>query len=142
MGRLHPEIGGLVILRLREDALREEILPRLVERHLGVGGVDGDTGRLQNPLIHYNYDSPDQFHAKQRKYNGYDAGILKEQGVRPKFYTPYNQAVRHFWWRFVTLAGYRDGLHGLRLSAYLAYYEWLKYRRLADLWRAPEAPGS
>jgi hypothetical protein len=91
---------------------------------------------LQNPLIHYNYDTPAQFHAKQRRYTSYDAGILNEQGVRPKIFTPYSQAVRHFWWRLVTLAGYRDGLHGLRLSAYLAYYEWLKYRRLVELQRA------
>lgn len=107
-----------------------------------VAVVDGEVGYLQSPLIHYNYDSPAQFHAKQRRYTDYDAGILKEQGVRPKFYTPYRQAVRQLWWRFVTLAGYRDGLHGLRLSAYLAYYEFLKYRRLAQLWRAPEAAGA
>jgi hypothetical protein len=104
-----------------------------------VARVDGEVGHLQNPLIHYNYDTPEQFHAKQRKYTDYDAGILKKQGVWPRAYTPYSQAVRQFWWRFVTLAGYRDGLHGLRLSAYLAYYEWLKYRRLAQLQRAAEA---
>lgn len=104
-----------------------------------VAVVDGAIGHLQNALIHYNYDTPDQFHAKQRKYTEYDAGILKEQGIQPKPYTPYTQALRHFWWRFATLKGYRDGLHGLRLSVYLAYYEWLKYRRLAELLSAPES---
>ncbi|MGD2076964.1 MAG: glycosyltransferase family 2 protein [Chloroflexota bacterium] len=100
--------------------------------------VDGEVGYLQNPLVHYNYDTPEQFHAKQRKYTDYDAGILKHQGIKPKFYTPYTQALRQFWWRFTTLGGYHDGLHGLRLSAYLAYYEWLKYRRLAALSRATQ----
>jgi glycosyltransferase involved in cell wall biosynthesis len=101
-----------------------------------IADVDGDIGYLQNPLVHFNYEDPAHFHAKQRKYNDYDAGILKQQGVKPKVYTPYSQAVRQFWWRFGTLKGYRDGAHGLRLSLYLAYYEWLKYRRLAALWRA------
>jgi glycosyltransferase involved in cell wall biosynthesis len=101
-----------------------------------IAEVDGEIGYLQNPLIHFNYEDPAHFHAKQRKYNDYDAGILKQQGIKPKPYTPYSQALRQFRWRFVTLKGYRDGAHGLRLSIYLAYYEWLKYRRLAALWRA------
>lgn len=97
--------------------------------------VDGDIGYLKNPLVHYNYDDQAHFHAKQRNYTEYDAIILKQEGVRPKAYTPYSQALRQFWWRFATLKGARDGIHGLRLSLYLAYYEWLKYRKLADLWR-------
>ncbi len=28
-----------------------------------------------------------------------------------------------------------DGRHGLHLSLYMAYYEWVKYRKLAALWR-------
>jgi hypothetical protein len=45
------------------------------------------------------------------------------------------QPWRQFWWRFVTLRGYRDGLHGLRLSALLAWYEFRKYLLLRSLWR-------
>jgi glycosyltransferase involved in cell wall biosynthesis len=100
-----------------------------------VAVVDGEIGYLRNTLVHYNYDDPAHFHAKQQKYTGYDAAILKQKGLRPKAYTPYTQALRQFWWRFGTLEGYRDGPHGFRLSLYLAYYEWLKYRRLAALWR-------
>jgi glycosyltransferase involved in cell wall biosynthesis len=96
--------------------------------------ADGPQGYLQNPLIHYNYDDLPDFIARQEKYTNIDAGILLEQGVRPRFYTPYSQAARHFWWRFVTLRGARDGLHGLRLSLLMAYYEAVKYRRLARLW--------
>ncbi len=98
--------------------------------------VDGLEGYLQNPLIHYNYDDLADFVARQEKYTDIDAGILFQQGVRPRFYTPYTQAARHFWWRFVTLQGVRDGPHGLRLSLLMAYYEAVKYRRLARLWGA------
>jgi glycosyltransferase involved in cell wall biosynthesis len=99
-----------------------------------LGEVDGAIGHLENPLIHYNYRDPAHFHAKQRFYVEHDAAILKESGVRPKPRNYVLQPLRHFWWRLVTLKGYRDGLHGLRLSLYMAYYEWRKYRRLADLW--------
>jgi len=100
--------------------------------------LDGPEGTLEHPLIHYNYDRPAQFHAKQRRYVAYDARILFEQGVRPKLYTPFTQAVRHFRWRYLTLGGWRDGWHGLRLSALMAWYEYRKYRLLQCLWRHDE----
>lgn len=105
-----------------------------------LGEVDGTVGNLQNPLIHYNYRDQAHFHAKQRFYVEHDAGILMDQGIRPKPRNYVLQPLRQFWWRFVTLKGYRDGLHGLRLSLYMAYYEWRKYRRLAERWRGNEAP--
>ncbi len=104
-----------------------------------LGAVDGVIGDLQFPLIHYNYRDPAHFHAKQQFYVEHDAGILKDQGIRPKPRNYVLQPLRQFWWRFVTLKGYRDGLHGLRLSLYMAYYEWRKYRRLGDLWRGDKA---
>lgn len=99
--------------------------------------VDGAVGHLHNPLIHYNYRDPAHFHDKQRGYTAYDAGILREQGVRPKWFTPWTQPLRHFWWRFMTLQGYRDGLHGLRLSIYMAYYEGVKYRLVSQSGAVP-----
>lgn len=97
--------------------------------------LDGDEGTLRQHFIHYNYDMPEQFVHKQRRYTAYDARILYEQGVRPKPQNYILQPWRQFWWRFVTLAGYRDGLHGLRLSLLMAWYEFRKYILLRDLWR-------
>lgn len=103
-----------------------------------IGEVDGVIGYLKNPLIHLNYRDFEQFKQKQRFYVKTDARILKDEGVRPRPHNYILQPWRQFWWRFVTLGGYRDGLHGLRLSAAMAYYEWRKYRRLAELWAKPE----
>ncbi|HET91450.1 MAG TPA: glycosyltransferase family 2 protein [Chloroflexi bacterium] len=100
-----------------------------------VAVADGPEGRLVHPLIHYNYDDVADFVSRQNRYTDFDADILFQERVRPQFYTPYAQAVRHFWWRYVTLRGARDGLHGLRLSLLMAYYEAVKYRKLARLWR-------
>ena len=95
-----------------------------------IAQVEGEIGYLTQPLIHHNYRDPAHFHAKQRPYTQYEASILRQQGTRPKIYTPYSQPLRHFYWRFVALKGFRDGLHGLRLSLYMAYYEWKKYQWL------------
>lgn len=97
-----------------------------------VADVEGEIGTLENALVHYNYRDIAHFHDVQRRYTRYEASILQEQGVNPKLYTPYTQPLRHFWWRFFKLKGYRDGLHGLRLSGYMAYYEWIKYRLLRE----------
>lgn len=104
--------------------------------------VDGQIGYLTNPLVHLNYIDPDHFHEKQRFYTDYDATVLKEMGIRPKPYTYLTQAIRHFLWRYVTLKGYRDGIHGLRLCLYMSYYEWLKYRKLNELWQKESANGA
>ncbi|NJN54016.1 MAG: glycosyltransferase family 2 protein [Anaerolineae bacterium] len=100
--------------------------------------VDGETSHLQNPLIHYNYHDHAQFHATQQRYTTYDASILKADGVQPKPRNFILQPLRHFYWRYITLRGVGDGRHGLRLSLYMAYYEWVKYRKLAALWRGQQ----
>lgn len=97
--------------------------------------VDGAIGYLQQPLTHYNYENTAHFHAKQRAYSSYDARILYDKGVKPKPHNFVLQPLRQFIWRYGTLSGYKDGLHGLRLSLYMTYYEWVKYRKLAWFWR-------
>jgi glycosyltransferase involved in cell wall biosynthesis len=97
--------------------------------------VDGEIGYLENVLIHYNYRDVAHFQHKQRAYSTYDAKILKQDGVRPRLHNFILQPLRQFYWRYVTLDGYKDGLHGLRLSLYMMYYEWVKYRKLAWFWR-------
>jgi glycosyltransferase involved in cell wall biosynthesis len=96
--------------------------------------LDGEAGYLSAPLIHYNYRSFGQFREKQQRYVAFDARILHEQGIEPRAHRFITQPLRQFYWRFVTLRGYRDGLHGLRLSLLMAWYELQKYvclRRIA-----------
>jgi (heptosyl)LPS beta-1,4-glucosyltransferase len=97
--------------------------------------LDGKEGYLKNAMLHYNYRDLAHFVAKQRKYAGIDAAILYKQGVRPRPHHFVLQPLRQFRWRFFTLQGYRDGLHGLWLSLLMSWYEWLKYRKLAAYWR-------
>jgi glycosyltransferase involved in cell wall biosynthesis len=84
--------------------------------------LDGASGHLQHPLLHYNYDTWAQFHAKQRRYATYEAHILRKRGIRPRPHNFILQPLREFRRRYLTLQGYRDGLHGLKLCLLLAYY--------------------
>ena len=89
-------------------------------------------GQLREPFIHLNYDHPAEFVTKQKDYAGYDAGRLLAEGIRAKPHHFVLQPLRQFYWRWITLQGWRDGLHGLRLSLLMAYFELEKYRQL---WR-------
>lgn len=95
----------------------------------------GEEGTIRHPLLHYNYRDLDQFKVKQEQYARFDAQSLYSQGVKPKPHSLVLQPLRQFYWRFVTLRGYRDRWHGLRLSLLMAWYEYRKYQALANLWQ-------
>ena len=97
--------------------------------------LDGKAGYLTSPMLHYNYETLRQFVAKQRRYLAYDVSILLESGAQPRRHTPYTQALRHFWWRFVILKGWKDIFWGLLLSLLMSYYELLKYERVRKIRR-------
>jgi len=84
--------------------------------------LDGEEGRLSEPLIHYNYADWPQFHSKQRVYARYEARILAERGTRARPHNLILQPVRELRRRFFKLQGWRDGIHGLRMALLLAWY--------------------
>ncbi len=103
--------------------------------------LKGADGHLTQPLIHFNYENIAQFHAKQRAREVFEATTLHRQGVQLRPHRLVLQPIRHFWWRFVTLEGYRDGWHGFRLCLLLAYYfGWRNYVRLWQLRRSGQLP--
>ncbi|MCY4062907.1 MAG: glycosyltransferase family 2 protein [Chloroflexi bacterium] len=95
----------------------------------------GEEGTIRHPLVHYNYKDLEQFKDKQENYARYDAQSLYAQGVRPKQHSLVLQPLRQFYWRFVTLGGYRDRWHGFRLSLLMAWFEYRKYQTLAAMWQ-------
>jgi (heptosyl)LPS beta-1,4-glucosyltransferase len=103
--------------------------------------LEGTDAYLTQPMIHYNYESVAQFHAKQKAREVFEATTLHRQGVRLRPHTLLLRPLRDFWWRYVTLQGYQDGWHGLRLCMLLAYYfGWRNYVRLWQMRRSGELP--
>jgi (heptosyl)LPS beta-1,4-glucosyltransferase len=97
--------------------------------------LDGQEGHLKNVLIHYNYENLPQFLERQNRYTDYEARILYEQGIRPKWRNFILQPLREFRRRYVSLQGWKDGFHGLLLCGLMAYYNFVMYVRLRRLWR-------
>ncbi len=93
-------------------------------------------GHLRQSLIHLNYETVAEFVDKQRAYARYDASQLWGAGVRARPHNFVLQPARQFYWRWITLGGWRAGWHGLRLSVLMAYFEWQKYSQLDQLKRA------
>jgi (heptosyl)LPS beta-1,4-glucosyltransferase len=98
--------------------------------------LDGEAGYLRNTLVHYNYSTVKEFRQKQDRYTDYEARMLLESGQRARPWNFLLQPLRQFFWRYVTLRGYRDGWRGLLLSLLMAYYELTRYWRLWLLQRA------
>lgn len=97
--------------------------------------VDGPQGYLENPLIHYNYEDIGQFIERQNRYTEMEAAYLFRGGARAKVRNFVLQPCREFRRRYITLQGYKDGMHGLLLSLLTAYYEGVKYLKLWRLQR-------
>ena len=95
--------------------------------------LDGEAGYLENPLIHYNYDTVAQFRRKMGRYTQFEARILDQQGVRVRPWTYVTMPLREFWRRFVTLRGYRDHVYGLLFCGLMAWYTFVTYVRLRQM---------
>lgn len=96
--------------------------------------LDGAEGTLKEHFIHYNYESPAQFHLKQNRYIDFEAGILYKRGIKAKPWTYLTMPVREFYRRYVKLAGYKDGWLGLQLCGLMAWYMFQTYVRLRRLY--------
>jgi glycosyltransferase involved in cell wall biosynthesis len=98
--------------------------------------LDGKAGYLEQPFIHYNYDTVAQFQRKMGRYTHFEAQILNEQGTRVRPWTYATMPLREFWRRFVTLGGYRDHVYGLLFCGLMGWYTFLTYQRLRRLQKA------
>jgi (heptosyl)LPS beta-1,4-glucosyltransferase len=92
--------------------------------------LDGEAGYLENPLIHYNYDTVAHFREKMGRYTAFEAAILRDKGVRVRPWTYVSMPLREFWRRFVTLRGYRDHLYGLLFCGLMSWYTLQTYLKL------------
>jgi hypothetical protein len=101
--------------------------------HEGVT-LDGTAGYLANPLIHISCETWKDFTDHQKHYARLKARMHFERGVKPSYHFVVGP-VLEFLRRYIYLRGYRDGLHGLRLSLIFAYYYFVMFVLLYRLWK-------
>jgi glycosyltransferase involved in cell wall biosynthesis len=95
--------------------------------------LDGEAGYLENPFVHYNYDTVGQFRYKMARYTHLEAKILNDQGARVRPWTYVSMPLREFWRRFVVLQGYKDHVYGLVFCSLMGWYTFTTYRQLHKL---------
>lgn len=85
--------------------------------------VEGETAKLKNPLLHYNYRTVSQFIQKlDRIYTENEVENLIKSGRKINWYEAIRLPVADFLSVFFKREGYKDGLHGLVLSLFQSFY--------------------
>jgi glycosyltransferase involved in cell wall biosynthesis len=97
--------------------------------------LEGQEDHLQSELLHFNYESWGEFLSKQGRYARFDAMMLWRDGIRARPHNFVLQPLREFRRRYLTLDGYRDGMHGFILACLMGYYQVLVYAKLAAIAR-------
>lgn len=101
----------------------------------------GRVERLQNPMIHQNYQTVSQFIRKlDTTYTESEVENFIKSGKKINWYDAIRFPSQDFLKTFFMQKGYKDGLHGLVLSMLQAFYQlvffvkvWERKEKFADL---------
>src|SRR3989338_5074592 len=83
--------------------------------------------RVENAILHYNYDTLDQYLQKAVRYAKAEANLRFKQNKEYPLSEVLRQSTSEFISRFFALDGYKDGLHGFVLSVLQMFYYFLVY---------------
>ncbi len=110
---------------------------RFQERHVHEKlHVDGKISKLQNPLIHYNYQTVSQFIKKMdNTYTESEVTNFIKSGKSIYWYDAIRFPLNDFLKTFFAQNGYRDGMHGLVLSILQSFYSFIVF---AKIWERKE----
>lgn len=98
--------------------------------------VKGEIGKVENPMVHYNYQTVSQFIRKLDKtYTESEAQNFLASGKSINWYDAIRWPIDDFIKTFFFQKGYQDGLHGLVLSELQAFYAFIFF---AKVWERKE----
>ncbi len=93
--------------------------------------LDGESEKLLTPMIHYNYETIDQFLRKLSTiYTSNEAEQLIKKGYVFNYLDAIRFPMREFLSRFFAREGYKDGFHGLILSLLMAFYHFIVFAKI------------
>lgn len=97
-------------------------------------GIGLDLEPYENlSIVHYNYQTIEQFVERLNRYTSVAAKELFLDNVRFKASLLFEAPTREFITRFFTREGYKDGIHGLALSFLQGFSELVTYLKLWEL---------
>jgi glycosyltransferase involved in cell wall biosynthesis len=100
------------------------------EVHADVIVEGGRVGRLRGRLLHYTFDSFEQYLRKFDRYTTWASGDRAKRTPRVRWRHLALRPAWRFWRQYVLQLGFLDGLTGLVLCSLAAYSVFLKYAKL------------
>ncbi len=81
-------------------------------------------------IIHYHYDSIEQFVERMNRYTGEHAKLRIKDGYKFKWQDLIRKPTEEFLGRYFSGEGYKDGTHGLALASLQAFSELVLYLKI------------
>lgn len=100
--------------------------------------VNGKVGYLKEPLLHYTYQSLDEFLRKMQEYSSLSAmEIIKNNPSKTKIFLKiFFSPVFTFLKMFILRKGFLEGWRGFILAVLYSFYSFLKYTKAWEkLWK-------
>lgn len=98
------------------------------------------TGRLKTPFDHYTTWTSDQYFAKLNRYANWGALHLRDKSRRPSVLSMFFRAPLRFFQLYFLRRGFLDGVPGLLVCMFTAFYSFLKQAKLWEMHHAVKQP--
>ncbi len=97
-------------------------------------GRGGDLkAKEENAIVHYHYDSIDQFVDRLNRYTTHQAKVLENDGYKFKWSDLISKPADEFLSRYFYGEGYKEGIHGLALAGLQAFSEFVLHLKVWQL---------
>ena len=95
--------------------------------------VNGKIGNLKNPVIHFTFNSIDKTISKINHYSTLEAAEKYKSKKNITGGTILSHGISSFLRSFISLHGYKDGVHGLMISIIDSMTTFLTYMKMWEL---------
>lgn len=92
--------------------------------------IDGQIGMMEHDLLHMHYSTIDWFLNRRFEYTKDDAQNMISSGQKIVWFDAIKFPADEFFKRFFYWEGYKDGLHGLVLSLFMAFDRLIVFARI------------
>lgn len=95
--------------------------------------VEGHVGELGQPYLHYNYETVHQYLTKIDRASTSEALSLKDMEHQLVWYDAIRFPLSDFLKIYFAQQGYKDGLHGLVLALFQAFYSFTVFAKFWEM---------
>ncbi len=106
-----------------------------IHEYIQVEGISED---LQEPYLHYNYESIHQYLLKIDRASSSEALTLRESGYRLAWYDALRFPASDFLKIYFAQNGWKDGLHGLVLAMLQGFYSFCVFAKYWEMEKFPQ----